>query len=443
MNVVILGSGGREHALAENFAADQGVDVVYVIPGNVGMESNNNDKIICLEGNILEFESLLNIIKKITPAPELIMVGPEVPLNRGVIDFLKSRGVRAFGPTAAAAQLECSKIFSKEFMVEFNIPTAKFKSFESVKDANLFIDSLNEVRGYVIKADSLAAGKGVVVTDSKEVAYQTVYDFLENPECSVKTNRLIVEEKLYGRELSAFAICDGDNFVVLPSACDYKRLNDGGLGPNTGGMGAYVSHDWPDQNIVKRIGDEVFSRVIEGMKSRGIPFTGVLFAGLIINESGQGVDEQPDISVIEFNVRFGDPETQAILPLCKGGLVNLLIAAADGKLLDLKELNIFEKRESVHIVMSSGGYPSTDGTTMLLGEKINIDFKIDEDKGDYLFFAGVTVSKKGDLVNSGGRVLGITTIRDRREDAVKAGYEIISKIKFKGSHFRHDIGEEK
>jgi phosphoribosylamine--glycine ligase len=435
MKVLILGSGGREHAMAWKVAQSKLANAIYCLPGNDGMTFI--EKVSKIPGSVSDIPLIVSKAKELSI--DLVIVGPEDPLSLGVTDALEKEGIKVFGPSKEAAKLEASKVFSKNFMLENDIPTAKSFSCDSYESAMKVLDSWDFNSGVVIKADELAAGKGVVVTSSEAEARKTLFDFMKNPDCTVKASKVLIEEKLSGKEVSAFAICDGENFISLGYACDYKRVGDKDQGPNTGGMGGYSPKNWPEDATKKFIEERVFKRVLQGMSRRGFPYKGFLFAGLMI--------DGPSVKVIEFNVRMGDPETQILLPLVEGDLVPTLFAAAKGEITKLGNSAISLRSEtSVHIVMTSKGYPSIDGTQMLLNQPISypvglipgeegIDFS---DK--FLFLAGAKKNKDQVLVNSGGRVLGVTAIGSDLKEARESAYAILSQISFDGAHFRRDIG---
>ena len=427
MNLLVLGSGGREHALCESLLKN---NQVYVYPGNEGIFLNESILRTDIESN--EFQKILEFCQN--TKIDLVVVGPENLLADGVCDYLRENNINVFGPSKKAALLESSKIFSKELMKEALIPTADFTIAETYEEAVLFIES-NQFPiedGIVLKADGLAAGKGVVVTFDKEEALKTVFDFMKNDKISVKTSRLLIEKCLNGKELSAFAICDGSDYIFLGTACDYKRLHDNDEGPNTGGMGCYTPKSWPGEHVENIIKSQVIEPVLKSLKSNGTPFIGTLFCGLMIDENNK-------VNVIEFNVRFGDPETQTILPLIDGDLSKIFLSASLGNLSEVKNSFRLKDEYSVHLVKASAGYPSIDGTPMVLGKKITNNLSCDEKTK--LFYAGVKKSDQG-LVNSGGRVLGVTALGDSIESARAMAYKNLKKITFEGEHFRNDIASK-
>jgi phosphoribosylamine--glycine ligase len=422
--ILLLGSGGREHALAWKMAQSPFVTKIWVMPGSDGIATV--EKVTCLTGNPADPDFIVKAARQLNP--DLIFVGPEGPLAAGVVDALEAASFPVVGPSKAATQLESSKIFSKKFMTEFGIPTAAYKVADSYIAAEWLCGKWNiENKGIVIKADGLAAGKGVVVTHNRAEAFKTLHDFMMNPACSVKTKRILLEEKMTGKEVSAFALCDGKTFQTLGYACDYKRVNDNDKGPNTGGMGGYAPKGWPSDKARQFIEEHVFRPVVEGMQKRGTPFKGILFAGLMI--------EDDNVQVIEFNTRFGDPETQILLPLIAEDVVPLFAQAAKGALKPTPPS--LRKENAVHVVLTSQGYPETLGTGMRLGEKMEIPAAPDN---TLLFISG---AKKLDSqwVNSGGRVIGVTALGTTMEEARTRAYATVEKIHFQGAHWRKDIGK--
>lgn len=413
MKVLVVGGGGREHALAWKMAQSPLVDRICVLPGNEGM---SGDKIECISGDILSTAAKLK--------PGLIVVGPEKPMADGFVDKLEAGGHLVLGASRAAAQLESSKIFSKNFMLEEGIPTARALTCNSYEEALAALKTWNvEKDGIVIKADGLAAGKGVVVTHDRTEAEKTLHSFMKDETCPVKAERVLFEEVLKGREVSAFALCDGTRFMPLGYICDYKRVNDDNKGPNTGGMGGFSPKGWPTDAARDFVNNKIFASVLHGMKKRGTPFKGILFAGLMV--------DRDDVKVIEFNVRFGDPETQSLMPLMESDIVPLFLAAAKG---DLSTCHspVIKEMSAIHVVMTSAGYPDVN---MQLGEKIELQ----SNDNTHVFFAGVK-KKDGALVNTGGRVLGVTALGKTIDEAREKAYAQINRIKFSGAHWRKDIG---
>lgn len=427
-NVLLLGGGGREHALAWKLAQSPLVDSIHAIPGNDGMATLG--KVKCHAGNPADVQTVLATVKNLDI--RLVVIGPENPLEAGVADALNAAGIPVMGPTRDGAKLESSKIFAKEFMSEFGIPTAPFKVCEDYSAAVAALKEWDiEGAGVVIKADGLSAGKGVVVTNDRAEAVQTLYDFMVNPACTVKSSRILLEQKLSGKEVSAFALCDGNTFITLGFVCDYKRVRDYDQGPNTGGMGGYAPMGWPSEAARQFVNDSIFERVLDGMKQRGTPFRGILFAGLMID------GEQ--VNVIEFNTRFGDPETQILMPLVENDIASLFLKAAQGQLDDGKVT--LRASAAVHVVMASEGYPETFVGTMKLGQKIELPEELLEGSNDNLLFIMGAKKIKDGWMNEGGRVLGVTALGATIDDARASAYRAIDSIKFSGAHWRKDIGK--
>ena len=425
MKVLIIGSGGREDALAWKLNGEDSIDEVLVCPGNIGMKRLAKVELI----EAMDFESLSQLAR--TRGVSLCICGPEAPLTQGISTLFENQDINFFGPSREAAQLEGSKIFSKEFMKEHSIPTAPFTVASDYESALEIIRAWGvEERGVVLKADGLAGGKGVVVTHSLKEAESCLYDFMKDESVSVKTDKILIEEVLRGVEVSCFALCSGEGFFFLGSACDHKRVGDGDTGPNTGGMGCYRDRSWPNTNLQKKVIEQVLKPTLKGMKEKSHPFTGFLFMGLMI-------DEFNEPSVIEYNVRMGDPETQTLMPLLEGMLGLSLKGLTQGaKETDLKLID----KDSVHVVMTSGGYPSIGKHSMSLGHKITFkDPQALQEMGE-LFFAGVK-SQGIDITNSGGRVLGVTCVGDSIEECRKQVYSAIELVDFKDGHYRRDIGQ--
>lgn len=437
MSVLVIGSGGREHALAGKLSASPLVDRVYLWPGNAGVPLNCSG--ISLVGNdIGDHGGIVDfcLSRKI----DLAVIGPEVALAAGLADKLRHSGVKTLGPSQVATQLESSKYFAKKIMEEAQVPTAPYATFTSVSQAQEFIqESPWGESEMVVKADTLAAGKGVVVCSSRDEANAAALHLGEGGK------RIIIERKLKGREVSAFALCDGTDFVSLGYASDYKRIFDGDRGPNTGGMGAISPVSWITEEYKKRIDEGIFSKLLKVMREKGQPFQGILFAGLMIDEEAAKGD---DIYVLEFNVRFGDPETQVLLPLIDEDLYPWFSKAAEGNISSLsltlpgKGPRIKEKA-AVHVVMAAHGYPSP---TVRSGDPVDVDPHLLE-KNIYLgdetqiFFAGVKQGVQG-LVTGGGRVLGVTALGSDLQEARERAYLNINKISFSGAQNRLDIGAE-
>lgn len=423
MKTLVIGSGGREHALAWKLAQSPRVTALYVAPGNGGTARNSD----FINVPITDVKALREWAQKEQIA--LTVVGPEAPLAAGVVDEFRAHGLRIFGPTQAAAQLESSKAFSKNFMKRHGIPTADFETFTDAVAAKAFIDKLGAP--VVVKADGLAAGKGVVVAETIEQAYKAVDDMLLDNRYGAVHNegeaRVVIEEFLEGEEASFIVLSDGKNVVALATSQDHKRLLDADQGPNTGGMGAYSPAPVVTADVHARAMREVILPTVRGMERDGIPFTGFLYAGLMIDAKGQP-------KTLEFNCRMGDPETQPILMRLKSDLFELFTAAVDGKL-DTVELE-WDRRIALGIVMAAHGYPEAPRK----GDVITGLPKDAQEDGDVMVFHAGTVLE-GDVVKtSGGRVLCVTALGDNVKQAQQKAYEAAAKIHFDGVQYRKDIG---
>jgi phosphoribosylamine---glycine ligase len=419
MKILIIGSGGREHALAWKISQSPEVEKIYCIPGNPGIAGIAS----CTDIPISDFPSIAKFVRD--EKIDLTVVGPEVPLVDGIADYFNKEGLKIFGPRKEAARLEGSKIFAKELMRKYNVPTAQFEIFSSSEKA---IKYINE-RGapIVVKADGLAAGKGVIVAKTTEEAADAVKKILEEKIFKESGNKIIIEDCLKGEEVSILAFVDGITFIPLISSQDHKRIYDGDRGPNTGGMGAYAPAPLANKEIHEKINKEVFSRLTDGFRSEGIRYNGILYAGLMIDNG--------NISVLEFNVRFGDPETQAILPLLDTDLTKVLLACADNK---LNEITLKWKQGSaICVVLASGGYPEAYEN----GREIKGLERTDSLEDITVFHAG-TALKDGRIVTSGGRVLGIAAIGSEVKNAQSKAYEAIKNIHFDGMNYRKDIGNK-
>ena len=415
MNVLVIGSGGREHALCWKIKQSPKVKRLYCAPGNGGIAQIAECANIAVDDVNLLLQFALN--KKI----DLTIVGPEAALVAGVVDAFASKGLKVFGPSQAASALEGSKVFAKEFMHRRNIPTAVYKIFDNVSSALLFLEKAQFP--LVIKADGIAAGKGVYVCANIKEANTAVEEIMVKKIFGGAGGRIVIEECLQGPEASVLAVCDGKHFLVLPSAQDHKRIFDDDLGPNTGGMGAFS----PSPLVTVEVLDQIINRIIEptirGMYQEGNPFKGVLFAGLMLTADGP--------KALEFNVRFGDPETQCILPRLGSDIVELFLAACDGRLHEIKAK--WDEQACVCVVIVSGGYPG----------KYENGFPIQgldqvKDQDVTVFHAG-TRNDGGNLVTNGGRVLGVTSLGRNLEAAAAKAYNAVSKIDFEHMFFRRDI----
>jgi phosphoribosylamine---glycine ligase len=423
MNILVIGGGGREHALAWKLAASSRVQCVYVAPGNGGTALDGRLKNL----PITDIQELADwaLANKIN----LTVVGPEAPLAAGVVDLFRSKGLRIFGPTQAAAQLESSKAFSKDFMARHAIPTAHYAVFTDadVAAAHAYIDTHGAP--IVVKADGLAAGKGVVVAMTLAQAHEAVDDMMGKG-CAVGS-RIVIEEFLLGEEASFIVLCDGKNVTALATSQDHKRIGNGDTGPNTGGMGAYSPAPVVTPDIHARALREVILPTIKGMAKDGIAYTGFLYAGLMI---GAGLDSKPTIKTLEFNCRLGDPETQPILMRLKSDLVDVLLAATNERL-DTVDLE-WDRRTALGVVVAAHGYPANPRT----GDVLSGLPALQADAQVQVFHAGTTHNALGELVSSGGRVLCVTALAQTVKAAQMHAYEVVNHIKLEGSQHRTDIG---
>ncbi|MGN6827247.1 phosphoribosylamine--glycine ligase [Paucibacter sp. M5-1] len=420
MKVLVLGNGGREHALAWKLAQGERVSQVFVAPGNGGTARDPLLKNIL----ITDVKALADFAEAEKIA--LTVVGPEAYLAAGVVDEFRARGLRIFGPTKAAAQLESSKAFAKDFMKRHGIPTAAYEVFSDAVAAHAYVD----VQGapIVIKADGLAAGKGVVVATSLEQAHEAIDWILADNKLGVVHNeggaRVVIEQFLSGEEASFIVLCDGKNVVSLATSQDHKRLLDGDEGPNTGGMGAYSPAPVVTPNVHAKAMHEIIMPTIQGMARDGIPFTGFLYAGLMIDEHGQP-------RTVEFNTRMGDPETQPIMMRLKSDLLEVLLQATDGTL-DQVELQ-WDRRVALGVVMAAHGYP-------LSPRKGDAITGLPADAEDAMVFHAGTAEVDGQLQTSGGRVLCVTALGESVRKAQQLAYDSLVNIQFEGKQFRRDIG---
>ena len=418
MKILLIGSGGREHALAWKMARSPRVQKVFVTPGNGGTANQKNEGIENLP--ISDLQELADFAKREQIA--LTVVGPEAPLAAGIVDVFRNQGLRIFGPTQLAAQLESSKDFSKAFMKRHGIPTADYQTFSNASEAHNYIDQKGAP--IVIKADGLAAGKGVVVAMSLPEAHMAVDMMLSDNKLGNAGARVVIEEFLIGEEASFIVLVDGKNVVPLATSQDHKRLCDGDQGPNTGGMGAYSPAPVVTPQIHARAMREVIMPTILGMKADGIPYTGFLYAGLMINPDGR-------MKTLEFNCRMGDPETQPIMARLESDLVDALDKAIDGKL-DEVELK-WDRRIALGVVLAAHQYPDTPRS----GDRIS---GIPAPTNDQIVFHAGTKIHDGNLLTSGGRVLCVVGLADTVKAAQQKAYSAVQQIHFDGMQYRKDIG---
>ena len=419
MRVLVVGSGGREHALAARLAGEPGVDAVVCAPGTPGIAHIASIASV----DVSDPDALLAIAAR--EHIDLTVVGPELPLDRGVVDRFQVEGRRIFGPSRHAAQLECSKAFAKDFMARHGVPTARYRVCTDAATARRVIASGEFGLPVVVKADGLAAGKGVVVAETHAEADAAIHAAMEEQQFGAAGSRLVIEECLVGPEVSFFALCDGTRAIPIASAQDHKRIFDHDQGPNTGGMGAFAPSPLLGATMQARVMREIVEPVLSGMRAEGTEYRGFLYAGLMMTAAGP--------KVIEYNVRFGDPEAQAVMPLIGGELLPLLVAAADG---DLGERRVTLKSAvSVGVVLASAGYPGP----VTPGVPIGGLYPASQMPGVVIFHSGTALGDKR-IVTAGGRVLTVVGTGQHYREAIDRAYQGVSAIKFEGMQYRGDIG---
>ncbi len=422
MNILVLGSGGREHAISWKISQSEKCSNLYIAPGNAGTGLVGNN----LSVNINDFKEVkLNVIEK---SIDLVIVGPEEPLVRGIVDFFKSddelKHVKIFGPSSEGSKLEGSKDFSKEFMFRNNIPCAKSKTFnkKNLSEGISFLEKINPP--YVLKADGLAAGKGVLILDDLEEAKTELSKMILDEKFGDASKNVLIEEYLDGIEVSVFAITDGQNYIILPEAKDYKRIGEGDTGLNTGGMGAVSPVDFADNEFMKKVEDSVIKRTVNGIKKEKLDYKGFIFAGLM-NVNGEPY-------VIEYNVRMGDPETQVVIPRIKNDLLNIFIKCLDEKINEV-DLDI-ENNFTTTVILAADGYPES----YKKGDDIR---NLEEFSNSKIFHAG-TKKENNRILSNGGRVIACTGYGESLEDALKNSYKLADNISWDNKYFRKDIGED-
>ena len=421
MRVLIVGGGGREHALAWRLSRDESVTQVVCAPGNPGIRDVAN--VASTEAG--DPESLLSLAQR--EAIDLTIVGPELPLDRGIVDRFRAHGLRIFGPPRAAAQLECSKVFAKGFMARHGIPTARYRVCESAAAARETIGSGEFGFPVVLKADGLAAGKGVVVAQDATEAEDAIRAAMDDQQFGAAGSRLVIEECLVGPEVSFFALCDGARAIPIASAQDHKRIFDDDRGPNTGGMGAFSPSPLMDAALEAQVMREIVEPVLRGMRAEGTEYRGFLYCGLMMTCAGP--------KVIEYNVRFGDPEAQAVMPLIDGDFASVLSAAADGNVAGLS----IARREavSVGVVVAAAGYPGpVKNGSPIAG--LDAAARVP----DVTVFHAGTAVRDGQIVTAGGRVLTVVGTGANYQAAIDRAYEAVALISFDGMQFRRDIGRK-
>ena len=414
MRILVVGGGGREHAICWKLNNESNVEKIYCAPGNAGI-SNVAE---CIDIGDSDIENLLKFAKE--NQIDLTIVGPEIPLVAGIVDVFEKEGLKIFGPNKKCAQLEGSKSFSKDFMIRHNLPTAKYKEYTNLDEAITEIDSF----GYpvVIKADGLAAGKGVVIPENREDAITTLKEMMSDKKFGKAGDKIVVEEFLNGIETSILAFVDNDTIVPMVSSKDHKKVFEGEIGLNTGGMGTFSPSEIYTDELAKEIQEKILDKTLEGFKKDNLNYKGILFVGLMITEDGP--------KILEYNVRFGDPETQSVLFRLDTDLNKIISAILDNNLKNI-EIN-YSKEEAICVMLTSGGYPESYEKGKVISGLENLD-------SDIVVFHSGTKFDNGNIVTNGGRVIGITAKGKTVKEAGKKVYENIKKINFEGMHYRKDI----
>ncbi|MGQ9804680.1 MAG: phosphoribosylamine--glycine ligase [Chlorobiales bacterium] len=427
MNILVIGSGAREHALAWSILKDSRVQKLYLASGNGGTR-----ELGAIAENVpikpTDIDALVTFAKE--KNIDLTVVGPEQPLELGITNRFESQGLNIIAPTKEAAQLETSKAFAKAFMQRHNIPTAAFVTFNNHLDARAYIETQAKFP-MVIKASGLAAGKGVVIAMHKGDALETLRAIFEERLFGEAGDKIIIEEFMQGEEASVFIITDGVNYKLLPSAQDHKRIGEGDVGKNTGGMGAYAPAPIVTPEVMQKVESRIIQPTLRAMRDEGMPYFGFLYIGLMI--------ENDEPKVVEFNARLGDPETQVILPLLKNSLLDVLIATKERRLNEI-EIKIAD-RVAATVVMASKGYPDNYQTGKVITGQCHFELACYTDvRNDVMIFHAGTKFESGKLYTNGGRVLAVTAVAETLEESLKACYEAIAQIHFEGAYFRRDIG---
>ncbi len=416
MKVAVIGGGGREHTLAWKLAQSPSVDKLYAIPGSAAM----SEVAQCVDIALSDLDAITDYAKN--EGIDMLVVGPEVPLTEGFADLAQSKGLAVFGPNKAAAQMEGSKVFAKNLMKKYHVPTAAYASFTDGDAAKAYIKE--QGAPIVVKADGLAAGKGVVVAQTEAEAIEAVNAMMEDHIFGASGGRIVIEECMVGEEASLLAFVDGKTIVPMISAQDHKRIFDNDEGPNTGGMGAYAPAPVVTPEIRKEVEEKILKPVVDGLKQEGITYQGCLYAGLMITADGP--------KVVEFNCRFGDPETQAVLPLLDGDLAQIMYACAKGTL--TADMVHWKDAAACCVIMASAGYPASS-------HKGDVISGLDAvDKEDVMVFHSGTAKKDGQYVTNGGRVLGVTAVAGDLKSAIEKAYANVKRIHFDGQQVRSDIG---
>ena len=417
MKILVVGGGAREHTLIWKLAQSPKAREVFAAPGNAGTAQVARN----LNIKPTDTKSLAKIAQE--KGIDLVVVGPEAPLASGIVDYFQGIGIPIFGPTKLATEIEASKVFARELMQKYGIPCALGTSFSDYRKAKEYLEQ--QTPPLVVKADGLAAGKGVTVADSIPQALDALYNIMEARAFGASGDRVIIEERLVGREMSSFAFTDGKTVFPMVSACDYKPVFDGDHGPNTGGMGSFSPPYFATPELYQRVTEAILKPTVEAMAKEGRPYTGVLYGGLMVTPEGP--------EVLEFNARFGDPETQVMLPLLKTDLVDIILAVING---DLDQIKVEWSEEAcVGVVMASGGYPGSYKTGFLITGLDNLDRDI------LVFHAGTRLdSGTGQVLTNGGRVLSMVATGKTLSEARGKVYNNIHRIQFEGCHYRRDIG---
>ena len=414
MRILVVGGGGREHAICWKLNNESNVEKIYCAPGNAGISSVAK----CIDIQDSDIENLLKFAKE--NQIDLTIVGPEIPLVAGIVDAFEKEGLKIFGPNKECAQLEGSKAFSKDFMIRHNLPTAKYKEYTNLDEAISEIDSF----GYpvVIKADGLAAGKGVVIPENREDAITTLKEMMSDHKFGNAGDKIVVEEFLNGIETSILAFVDNDTIVPMVSSKDHKKVFEGEAGLNTGGMGTFSPSEIYTDELAKEVQEKILDKTLEGFKKDNLNYKGILFVGLMITEDGP--------KILEYNVRFGDPETQSVLFRLDTDLNKIISAILDNNLKNI-EIN-YSKEEAICVMLTSGGYPENYEKGKVISGLENLD-------SDIVVFHSGTKFDNGNIVTNGGRVIGITAKGKTVKEAGEKVYENIKKINFEGMHYRKDI----
>lgn len=416
MKIMVIGGGGREDAIIKKISENKNIEKIYALPGNGGIMGEAT----CVDIGAEEIYKARDFAVK--EKIDFAIVAPDDPLAMGAVDILEEAGIKCFGPDKSAAEIESSKVFAKNLMKKYNIPTAEYEVFSEIDSAMEYVKTCKIP--VVIKADGLAKGKGVIIAMDRDSAISAIKEIMQDKKFGDSGNEIVVEEFLEGPEVSVLSFTDGKTIVPMISSMDHKRANDGDKGPNTGGMGCIAPNPFYTEEIAKRCLDEIFVPTIDAMNKEGRTFKGCLYFGLMITEDGP--------KVIEYNCRFGDPETQVVLPLLESDLLEIMIAVREGRLSE--DIVKFSKKSACCVVMASGGYPNEY-------EK-GYEIKIGEISDNSIVYIAGAKRKDDKLITNGGRVLGLTAIDDTLEGAVSDAYDNIEKISFKKAYYRKDIGSK-